>query len=259
MDKELDLCSCHHMDKTLVLIMAAGYGTRMGPISVPKVMLKDKTGRHFIEDALTFVDPESKAFDYALLSRNEPFFEPLNTFIKEKYRDSEIALHFQKSKGRDHVFAFLFEYFSNKEFKSLVKSYKHVVLLPGDHALTNNDLNLEELLPVHDQLNGVATLVYSKGWGQDTARKDVLFLNPDQRIISIQRVEPNSYTLKSSEVAATSTGIWVFNRKKATNLWNFLPAMIVFSLSKRFLNTSAIFAYFMKEGWTGGRDKKQED
>ena len=106
MDKELDLCRCHRMDKTLVLIMAAGYGTRMGPISVPKVMLKDNTGRHFIEDALTFVDPASKTFDYALLSRNEPFFEPLNTFIKEKYRGSEITLHFQKSKGRDHVLPF---------------------------------------------------------------------------------------------------------------------------------------------------------
>ena len=242
------------MDKTLVLIMAAGYGTRMGPISVPKVMLQDSKGRYFIEDALTFVEPESNAFDYALLSRNEPFFNPLNKFIEEKY--TEVPLHFQKSKGRDHVFAFLFEYFSNKEFKSLVKDYKHVVLLPGDHALTNSDLNLEELVRFHDQANGVATLVYSKGWGQDTAMKDVLSLKTGQRIKSIQRVDPAKHSVDSSEVITTSTGVWVFNRKKATNLLNFLPAMIVFTLSKRFINTSAVYAYFMNEGWTGGRDSK---
>lgn len=241
-----------HSD-TLVLLMAAGYGRRMGNIPVPKVMLTAQNGKPFIDDALSFASAYKAEFDFAILSRTEPFFKVLNDYIrKEKERD-HIQLHYQTTKGRDHVTAFIFEYHANKKFRSFIKRYQSVILMPADHALRSEQLNLVDLKRYHDQQGGIATMVYSKGWSSDSSKSDLLRIDSNNRILTVRRAN-NESPLETEEQPVTSVGVWVLNHKQVLNPFVFLPAMALFALTNRFTNTAKLIAYFIEDGWAGGRD-----
>ena len=85
-------------EKNLAIITAAGYGRRMGKIDRPKVMLPDCNGRPLVEDAFTFLNYRTQNLDFAVLSRQESFFEPLNEYLRNHPRSGEFSVLYQHVK-----------------------------------------------------------------------------------------------------------------------------------------------------------------
>ncbi len=239
---------------TLVLIMAAGYGRRMGPLSVPKVMLKTDQGRHYIDDAISFIEKHQADFDFAVMSRDEVFFEPLNDYLKKRLYKLNVPVPFQKTGSRGHVMAFAFEYHLNRAFRRFVRKYNSIVVMPADHALTEQDLDLNHLVACHHQQGADATHVYSRGWGDDTAKKEVIRLLPDGQITSSKQIAETTYQPAEREHAVTSVGVWAFNRRRVVNPLRAIPALLSFALSKTVVKTMSFYSYFIADGWSGGRD-----
>jgi len=242
------------LDKTLALIMAAGYGRRMGNIDVPKVMLKDGRSRPFIDDALTFLKYVDHSLDFAVMSRDEAFFEPLNSYLADHPQSSRFDVVYQKTKPRSLAVAFVAEHYLNREFRRYTQGYTNIALLPGDHKLTSEDLDLTDLMAAHERKEADITCVYSHGWSNGTEKRDMLTLDQDGRVVKIKRADSDNPEEEDYH-RVTSTGIWVFKRELIENPLHVIPALYRFMMKKEGGNRNLnIFPYFIEAGWSGGRD-----
>ena len=244
-------------DKTLALIMAAGYGTRMGPIGKPKAMLLDQSGRPFIEDAFTFLRYQSDFLDFAVLSRDEEFFKPLNDYLHSHYSSDVFSvLHQKVEPNKFHVMAIFLEYFFRRgEVHSKISEYANIIVLPADHKLTADDLNLEDLLEAHQHKSANLTLVFSEGWGSNPAYQDVISTDEYGKITYLQRVDPASYKDKENFKRVTSTGVWVIRRNIFDNPSRLAAVYAGFRIGTGITaGIASAFAYMIKPGWNGLRD-----
>ncbi len=253
--------------------MAAGLGTRIPNKNVPKVMLKSRDGGHYIDDVLTFLKHESYMLNFAVLSRNNEFFDhSLNNYLLNKCGLQQEQLLYQTTGPKTHGLAFLVEYlksacfypFSSKSrrFCRKINQYNTIVLMPGDHKLTSDDLNLDDLLSNFEKKRSDLTIVYSEITNREeldigTAKEDLILLGEDKRIQGIRRVRDGSYQKHDSEINVTSLGIFAIRRKSLYRLHAIIPGLISWCRenSLNFENTGInVHAYFIKKNWQGGRD-----
>jgi len=238
---------------TLAIIMAAGYGRRMGTIDVPKVMLPDREGRPFIADALTFLRYD-KGIDFAVLSRREPSFGPLHDYLGSHPQREGFSVVYQERKPEGlHVLALMNEYARRGTFYDHASRYLNVIALPGDHKLTADQLNLDDLAAAHKINNSGLTMVFSRGWNSPKAHKDHLDLDKKGRIRRYWRESRDAKEPKIGE-KVTGTGVWMLStqlvgsRKKAAisalGFWG-VPFLSGYSNA---------FPYFIEPGWDGVRD-----
>lgn len=255
--------------KNLAIIMAAGLGSRMGDIPVPKPMLKDGNGRHFIDDALTFLDYQSDNLDFAVMTRGgsvrdtirpDGFFKSQNNYLGSFFRDDQFI--FQKTKPASLVLAFIKEYFLNKShyigipnLRSVLANYDNIILLPADHKLTSNDLELDDLARSHDFTNADITKVYSNSIGYDSSKKDSIITDDNNRILRMKEIsDPLNYIPIHDESVLTSVGVWAF-RKNSINVLNSVIGVYQFLTNKGNIPKNLkCYAYFIAPGWAGGRD-----
>lgn len=245
------------MENTLAIIAAAGIGRRMGDIRIPKVMLIDKDGQHFIDDALTFRKYEKEGLDFAVMSRREDYhpkisFKVLNNYLYHAGFSKERIL-FQKTPPMTLVAAFVLEYALNRKFNAMISHYDNVLLLPGDHNLTADMLNLDDLLNNHERYCADVTMVFSKGWQKDSSKKNTINLyDNSNRIAYIKEVNHLSFR-DTDYIKASSVGVWVIRRGILTP--KILIPGLKFILSNEVSSTGInIQAYFIQDNWQGGRD-----
>ncbi len=244
---------------TLALIMAAGYGTRMakglGQKRALKAMIPDEQGRLPIDDALTFLRYRSDSLDFAVLSRDEDFFAPLNTHIRDKYGIQDRDIIFQTTKPRSLMIAFAMEYLSNRQFRRRVNGYDNIVLMPADHKLSADQLNLAGLIRKHEATNADVTTVCSPGWRDDTSKKDVISVDDDGRVIYIKRVKDvQAYQPKEGELPTTNVGIWVVKPSLFYAPLKIIPAFLQFSTARGGYPLFTNFYIYQIQNWAGGRD-----
>ena len=221
-------------NQTLALIAAAGYGTRMGDASVPKVMLPDKDDRPFIEDAFTFFDT-AHGIDFAVLTRNEGRFEPLQRYLAGHEKNDQFSVLYQTMKPFGlHVLAILCEYWKKGPFFDHVKNYRDVVVLPGDNKLT-------------------ITIVFSGGWNNEKAYKDYLVQSETGRIQAYGREKRNAIEPRKG-IGVTTTGVWVLNEKVLNNKPHTLMSALGILGIPLFSRYGNAYSYFISAGWGGVRD-----
>ena len=237
------------VNKTLAIIMAAGYGTRMGNTGMPKTMLPDSHGRPFIEDAFTFFKYKSGSLDFIVVSRDEALFDRQNAYLQSHPVSNKFIILYQKSGPREHLTAFILESFLSSDFKGFISSYDRIILLPGDHKLTSSELNLDELVEEHKKNQAHVTAVYSAGVGDSSAKTNLMVVDSQGRIkyIDPKNVAPNA-------VDVTGVGVWVLNN----SIVNYLRVMASYASYKinngKVPDFARLYAYFIEPGWSGGRD-----
>jgi len=240
-------------NETLAIIMAAGYGARMGNIQVPKVMLQDKDGRPFIEDALTFLE-YGKSIDFAVLTRDEPRFESLNKYLADHPRKNQFDVLYQTTKPAGlHIWAILSEYGKRGDFFSCMRHYENVIILPGDHKLTSRDIDLEKLTACHDSNDASISVVFSKGWNNPKAHKDFLVLDEKGRIKTYRREKADAEEPRKGD-KITTTGVWVLNERVLDSRFRAAASALGFSYFPLLSRYSHAYPYFIQPGWGGVRD-----
>lgn len=238
---------------TLAIIMAAGYGKRMGAIDVPKVMLPDKDGRPFIEDALTFLRYD-KRIDFTVLSRREPFFNPLHAYLDNHPQRQRLSVLYQERQPAGfHVLALMNEYAKRGRFYDYASHYANIIALPGDHKLTANQLNLEDLAATHKSNNADLTMVFSRGWNNPKAHKDHLDLDKKGRVRRYWREPRNAEEPKVGE-KVTGTGVWMLSTRLLGNKKRAAISALGFWRVPFLSGYSNAFPYFIEPGWDGVRD-----
>jgi len=264
-------------DKALAIIMAAGLGTRIPSKNVPKVMLRSRDGGQYIDDVLTFLKYESYTLSFAVLSRNNEFFNhSLNNYLLNKRGFQKNQLLYQTTAPRTHGLAFLVEYLKsacfypfsseNRRFCEKINQDSTIILMPGDHKLTSDDLNLDDLLSNFETKRSDLTIVYSEITNREeldkgTAKEDLILLGEDNGIQGIRRIKDGSYKKHNSEVNVTSLGIFAIRRKFLYRLPTLIPGLISWYKQNtlNFENTGInVHAYFIKENWQGGRDTPRD-
>ena len=248
-------------EKNLAIIAAAGYGRRMGKIDVPKVMLpRDNVGGPLIEDAFTFLDYRTQNLDFAVLSRQGNFFEPLNEYLRTHHRSGDFSvLHQHVNPKEFHVMALIMEYLRFGKIYHALQPYSNIIVLPADHRLTAEDLDLGDLVRDHHEKDAKVTGVYSKGWDTNLQRKDVLSLDDAGRIKSLLAVDPSAYEIKNGDIQVTGVGVWVISRKIFDNPTTLALAYLGFKLKiGAIARVAHAFPYLMRDGWNGLRDTRQD-
>jgi len=236
---------------TLTVIMAAGSGTRMGDLTAdtPKAMLIDShTKRPLIEESLTLKRYKT---DIAVMSRKEYPFEKLNDYLDKK----GIDILYQTVKPKSHALAFIYEYYKSittyflkesRKFLRTVNQYENIVLVPADHNLNADHLDLDDMLEKHGDSD--ISIVYSKEKSDCTSKVDMLLLD-DNRIKRIQRFD-------GVGIPATSLGVYCFRRDMLRNLYNFFRGVNQWRKDHTVdfeVMDMKTQAYFIK-GHGGGRD-----
>ncbi|MAE43363.1 hypothetical protein CMO93_06310 [Candidatus Woesearchaeota archaeon] len=245
--------------KTLAIIMAAGYGTRMGDIGVPKTMLPDGKDRHFIDDALTFLKYAGVTLDFAVMSRNEEFFAGQNTYLQEHCNSGKFDVLYQKTGPADHVIAYIKECFMNRAFRESIKKYDRVVLLPGDHKLTSSELNLVDLIEAHKRRQADVSSVYASGTAGSSAVKELIRVDnegmmeyvADGRVSDVSSIHP-----KEGAIEVTGTGVWVLNNSFITVL-KVVTSYLYNKCTHGKIPSVMRWHPYLIDQWSGGRDTPQ--
>jgi len=227
-------------NKTLVLIMAAGKGTRMQPYTrfKPKaVVFDDIRGEKIIDASLSHLRYKSESLDFFFLSRREFPFEVLNSYLTcccglDK---SQILFQTVDAKGKDHVGVFWLEYIQSlkkfifskesRRFARTIGKYDNILIIPADHYLTSDHINLEDMVVMHKSRDADLTAVYckkshneNKGYSsfpekECTAKDDLLTVEADNRVSHIKRDDgSNDCFYENHLTAATSIGIYLVKR-----------------------------------------------
>jgi len=261
--------------KTLAVIMAAGYGTRMNIDNddnescsdINKHMIIAPDGKHFIDDALSFREFESESLDFAVLTRDENRFKEQNDYLLGEVGLDRHQLLYQTGKPRTLVMAFLYQYLKSlipHSPKSLAFCRKMIkfdryILIPADNMLDHTDLDLNDLLHTHELKGALASKVYSRGKNTSSAITDKIKVNDNNKIQNVYRYKSSTHFEDDDTTTVTSTGIYVFNG-------NFLKHIIkIKPLFSQWKSTQSIdtrdldfYAYFIIDNWSGGRDSPND-
>ena len=249
-------------DKTLAIIMAAGYGTRMGPMDTPKAMMLDRSGRPFIEDAFTFLRYAGDSIDFAVLSRDEPFFRTLNDYLREHpFAGRFVVLHQNVKPHKFHAMPLFLEYLSRRgKIHDKLGEYGNIVVLPADHKLTADELNLEKLVEAHQQNGANITLVFSEGWYENLPYGEIIKADENGKVTYIKRdykkrTDSVNHGAKRDFIKVTNTGVLVIRKNVFDNPMRLVAAYGGFRIGLGLTaEIASSFAYMIEPGWAGLRD-----
>lgn len=215
-------------EKTLSLVLAAGKGKRLLPLTenMPKALL-DARGRKMIDYVFDII-PESTSL--AVLIKNEPKFDSLRDYLITHPRKPKIL--YQNNNFYYSVFPsmlfILFQQCQKSENSRYLQKFDRFVLLPTDILIEN--INLTDILRFHKERNSHLTLINSDRKQEGSSTK-IIKVNRD-RIFEIKSTSlfEKERRIGGSEVYSTHTGIYVvekslLNQKLSTILFYYMSGL----------------------------------
>lgn len=188
------------LDNVGVVILAAGKGTRLGCVDIPKVML-EIGGRpivSYIVETLQKMGCSSEQICLVVGFKQEK--------VREYFGDSVTYAYQEEQKGTAHA--------AYTGMKQLPSSIEHVLVLGGDDSAFYTPTTLEHFIEQHISKQVTLSLLSAEVEHPEQLGRIVRHENGD-----IEIIEKEYVTEEQKKIKEVSTGTYCFDRKWFENIF----------------------------------------